>query len=78
MTNNITIEQVNYFPELNYDIYNAKVLYRKYGKLRLCHIYIDWFNNQVHVPKQPKECNVLAGFQKAIYKYAEKTKWRFE
>ena len=65
-TQEIIIEKVNYFghsPERNF---NAKVLYRKAGKLYLAHVDIDFFNKKVYIPKQAKECKVLKGFEEAI------------
>jgi hypothetical protein len=68
-TQQITIETVNYFGNDNSRNFNAKVLYRKNGKLYLAHIDIDFFNKQVYIPKQAKECKVLSGFQQAINKH---------
>lgn len=69
----IEIEKVNYFTGRTYDNdFNAKVLYRKNGKLHLCHIFIDFFNKDVFVGKQAKECKVLAGFTAAIREWAKK------
>jgi hypothetical protein len=65
-TQKINIEQVNYFGHSSDRNFNAKVLYRKNGKLFLAHIDIDFFNKRVYIPKQPKECKVLSGFQNAI------------
>lgn len=62
----ITIESVNYLGRDRSKNYNAKVLYRKNGKLNLAHIYIDYFNESVYIPKQPKECKILSGFNEAI------------
>jgi hypothetical protein len=67
MTNQqINIEQVNYFGHSSDRNFNAKVLYRKNGKLFLAHIDIDFFNKRVYIPKQAKECKILKGFQEAI------------
>ncbi len=68
-----TIEQLNYFGQstLSND-YNAKVLYRKYGKLYLAHVWVCHFNKAIHVThKQPKECKVLAGLQTALNEYGK-------
>jgi len=65
-TQNITIETVNYLGDSNDRNFNAKVLYRKNGKLYLAHVDIDFFNKRVYIPKQAKECKVLKGFQQAI------------
>lgn len=62
----ITIESVNYLGIDRSKNYNAKVLYRKNGKLNLAHIYIDYFNESVYIPKQPKECKILSGLNEAI------------
>ena len=62
----ITIEAVNYFGDSEDRNFNAKVIYTKNGKSYLAHIDIDFFNRRVHIPKQPKECKVLAGFDAAI------------
>ena len=62
----ITIESVNYIGRSADRNFNAKVLYRKNGKLQLAHVFIDFFNKNVYVPKQPKECKILAGFAAAI------------
>lgn len=70
----IKIETVNYFGNLPGRDFNAKVLYRKNGKLKLAHVYIDFFNKQVYIPKQPKECKVLVGFEQAINKHEFQTK----
>ena len=66
MKTQITIEKVNYLGQSNDRNFNAKVLYRKNGKLNLAHVDIDFFNKRVHIPKQPKECKILVGFQQAI------------
>lgn len=65
----IIIETVNYLGHSFDRNYNAKVLYRKNGKLHLAHVDIDFFNNRVYIPKQAKECKVLAGFEQAINKH---------
>lgn len=65
-TQKITIDTVNYFGNDNSRNFNAKVLYRKNGKLHLAHVDIDFFNKHVFIPKQAKECKVLSGFQQAI------------
>lgn len=67
-TQNIIIEAVNYFGHSNERNFNTKVLYRKGGKLYLAHVYIDFFNKRVYIPKQAKECKVLKGFEQAINK----------
>ena len=72
----IAIEQVNYFSKLHANVFNTTVLYRKYGKLYLARVYVDFFNKRVHVPKQEKDAKALAGFEKAINEFAEKTDWR--
>jgi hypothetical protein len=63
---NITIDLVNYLGHSYERNFNAKVLYYKAGKLYLAYIDIDFFNKKVYIPKQPKECKVLKGFQQAI------------
>ena len=70
----ITIEEFNYFPGKTYsDDFNAKVLYRKNGKLYLAHVYVDFFNEHVHISlNQPKECKVLNGFIDVVNEYAKK------
>ena len=65
----IAIETVNYLGHSSDRNFNAKVLYRKNGKLYLAHIDIDYFNKRVYIPKQPKECKILAGFEGAINNY---------
>jgi hypothetical protein len=65
-TQKITIETVNYLGHDYSRNFNAKVLYRKAGKLYLAHIDIDFFNKRVSIPKQAKECKVLKGFAQAI------------
>jgi hypothetical protein len=72
-TINIIIDKVNYFGNSSDRNYNAKVLYHRNGKLFLAHIDIDFFNKQVYIPKQPKECKVLTGFYKAIQEHQFKT-----
>lgn len=62
----VNIENFNYFRASCDKDFNAKVLYRKYGKLYLAHIYVDFFNKRIYIPKQPKECKVLKGFVEAI------------
>ena len=73
------IEKVNYFPEMaDYgNDYNAKVLYRSQrGKLYLAHVFVDFFNKYIHVSyKQPKECKVLKGLERALNNWAIKTKY---
>ena len=64
----ITIETVNYLGRSTDRNFNAKVLYRKNGKLYLAHVNIDFFNKRVSIPKQAKECKVLKGFEQAINK----------
>jgi hypothetical protein len=68
MKNEITIEAVNYIGNSSDRNFNAKVLYRKNGKLLLAHVDIDFFNQRVYIPKQAKECKVFAGFELAINK----------
>jgi hypothetical protein len=62
----ITIESVNYLGNDKSRNFNAKVLYRKNDKLNLAHIYIDYFNESVYIPKQSKECKILSGLNEAI------------
>ena len=62
----ITIDKVNYLGDSDSRNFNAKVLYRKGGKLYLAHIDIDFYHKRVYIPKQPKECKVLVGFEQAI------------
>jgi hypothetical protein len=72
----ITIETVNYFGNKGKE-YNANVLYRKNGKLHLCRVHIDFFNERVYVPKQEKDAKALAGFGKAINDFAVKSNFLF-
>jgi len=65
-TSKITIDTLNYFGNIEGNNFNAKVLYTKNEKLYLAHVDIDFFNRRVYIPKQAKECKVLAGFKKAI------------
>lgn len=67
----VTIEKLNYFGQSTNSIdYNAKVLYKKYGKLYLCHVYVDYFNNRVYISKnQPKECKILVGIDHAVNEF---------
>ena len=67
----VTIEQLNYFGESNDNQeYNGKALYRKYGKLYLVHVWIDFFNKAIYVSRnQPKECKKLAGLTNALNEY---------
>jgi len=67
-TQNITIDAVNYLGHSSERNFNAKVLYKKSGKLYLAHVDIDFFNKRVYIPKQAKECKVLKGFAQAINK----------
>jgi len=72
-TNNITIEEVNYFGNGN-----AKCLYRKNGKLQLARIYIDFFNRKVYMSnEQDSSCKVLKGFPEAINEYATQIDFYF-
>ena len=68
-TQKITIETLNYFGNDDSRNFNAKVLYRKNGKLYLAHVDIDYFNKRVYIPKQAKECKILTGFEQAINQY---------
>jgi hypothetical protein len=70
----VQIEQINYFGESTGTTdFNAKVLYRKNGKLYLTHVYVDFWNRRVHEGNNnPKECKTLSGFMSAINEYAEK------
>lgn len=72
----ITIESVNYFGNTGKS-YNANVLYRKNGNLYLCRVYIDFFNNQVYVPKQEKDAKNLKGFYESINEFAKETNFLF-
>lgn len=72
----ITIETVNYFGDKG-KAYNANVLYRKNGKLQLCRVYVDFFNERVYVPKQEKDAKALSGFEKAINDFAVKSNFLF-
>ena len=65
-TSKITIDTLNYFGEIEGNNFNTKVLYTKNGKRYLAHVYIDYFNKRVYIPKQAKECKVLAGFEQVI------------
>ena len=69
----VTIEQLNYFGETQSNQeYNAKVLYRKCGKLYLVHVWIDFFNKEIFVSlNQPKECKVLTGLKNALIEYGK-------
>jgi hypothetical protein len=80
MRTTIKIEKVNYFGErTNTSDFNAKVLYYKYGKMYLAHIYIDYFNRRVYEgSNNPKEHKALSGFMQAINEYANKTRWMFQ
>jgi len=68
-TSKITIDTVNYLGHSDDRNFNAKVLYKKHGKLHLAHVDIDFFNKRVYIPKQAKECKVLSGFELAINKH---------
>lgn len=68
-TSKITIDTVNYIGNIEGNDFNAKVLYTKNEKLYLAHVNIDFFNKRVYIPKQAKECKVLAGFEQAINEY---------
>jgi hypothetical protein len=64
----IQIDTVNYFGNIEGENYNAKVLYRKNGKLRLANIYIDYFWKRIYIPKkQHPECKVLKGLDLALF-----------
>ena len=67
-TKEIKIEKVNYIGHSDEADFNAKVLYWKYKKLYLAHVYIDFFNKRVYIPTQPKECKILKGFEQEINK----------
>ena len=75
----ITVEAVNYFPSRNtYSDWNSKMLYRKYGKLYLCHVYVCFFSRSVYIPRQqPKECTVLKGAQQALELFSEESNFTF-
>jgi hypothetical protein len=62
----VSIELVNYFGHSDDINFNAKVLYKKNRKQYLAHIYIDFFNRRIYIPKQAKECKILKGFEQAI------------
>ena len=70
---NIKIEQLNYFGQsTNSRDFNAKVLYRKNGKLYLAHIWVCFFNRAIYIAnQQPKECKVLAGLGTALDNYGK-------
>lgn len=76
---NITISKLNYFGEsTNSNDFNAKVLYYKNGKLRLAHVWVDFFNKHVYISKeQPKECKVLNGLESALNQFANNTNFLF-
>lgn len=69
---NIKIEKINYFGEsTNSNDYNAKCLYYKHDKLYLVHLWVDFFNQRVHISKnQPKECKALSGLSEAVNAFA--------
>ena len=69
MTSKITIQNLNYFGEIEGENFNAKVVYTKNGKHFHACIYLDYFWKAVYFPKQPKECKVLAGLEQAIKIY---------
>jgi hypothetical protein len=65
-TKSITILAVNYFGNDDSKDFNAKAVYTKNGKTYHACIDIDYFHNRVYIPRQPKECKVMAGFHQAI------------
>lgn len=73
-TNDIEIETFNYFGNSEDRNFNAKVLYRKKGKLYLAHIDIDYFNKRVYIPRQPREAKIVVGFEQAIHDHVFKNK----
>jgi len=76
VSDSIEIELVNYLGNTademspSYGLnFNTKVLYRKYGKLYLGYVYIDYFWKKVYAYKQPKGGKVLKGLTEAVKKY---------
>lgn len=68
----IEIVTLNYFSELNDNDFNGKVIYKKYGKTYLAHIYVDFFQKQIYCMKkyQNQETKVLSGLDYALNIYA--------
>lgn len=65
------IEKINYFKELEDNPnWNAKVIYRKYGKFYHALCYVDTFNKNIYLSaNQEKECKVLAGLEGLLTGY---------
>lgn len=74
----IKIDKLNYFPELqeNQD-YNSKVLYYRNDKLYFAHVYVCFFNKEIFLSKQPKECKVYKGLIYELNKYAKQINFNF-
>ena len=64
----ITFKEINYFeiPVLNY---NGKVKYQKYGKIYAANFFVDFYNQRIHIPKQPKYNKALAGLEQALFNH---------
>lgn len=63
----ITIEKITYFANVEYDEdFNAKIIYKKYGKTYLAAFFVCFFNRRIYIPKQPKHHKVLVGLQQAL------------
>ena len=67
----ITIEQYNYFGHVeDFGKLNAKVLYKKYGKLYICHVHMDFFNRDfIVIQDGAKENKALTGFRQAFHSW---------
>ena len=64
----ITLKQINFFgiPVLNY---NGTVKYEKYGKIYSAYFFVDFFNQKIDIPKQPKYYKALVGLEQALYNH---------
>lgn len=72
MANTIEIQKVRYFGNdyTQSNDWNAKVIYKRNGKLHHAMIEVDFFAKQFYINKkiQATECKVYAGLHKALEK----------
>lgn len=77
MKTKITVESINYYglPETGYRDYNATALYRKYGKLYLVYVWVDFYHAKIRISKtQINGGKALKGTSDALNKYALETR----
>ena len=77
MKTKITVESINYYglPETGYRDYNAAAIYRKYGKLYIVNVWVDFNNAELRVEQtKTNGGKAFNGSVEAINKYSLETR----